>query len=398
MQQISLFRLFLVFLKIGLTAFGGNIALVAAVRKDLCERRKLLSDEQLLDFTTLGNILPGPLATNVIAACGYSIRGLPGAILGLIGVIFPALVLISVLAEFYFRNGESKILMEIFGGLLAGVAAIIAATAWELTKKNIKNPLQVFIMVAAGAAILFLKGFLVTLAIILVAGTIGFFFLNAKKYQDDPAGSIAASTNSRSKVPLLAVSTLFICGLLIYLFHPASLFLQELRMLGLTFGSMSVTLFGGGYVFIPAIEKVVVGMHHWVTSKEFADGIALGQVTPGPVAITASFVGYKVAGIRGAVVSAIAIFFPPAFLMVLAQQFIDRIKDKPGVESVFKGVRPAVIGMILASVWIIGKSAPQDWQSIVIFATILILSLWKNLDSMILIPIAAVMGLLLHMI
>jgi chromate transporter len=398
MQQISLLRLFLVFLKIGLTAFGGNIALVAAVRKDLCERRKLLSDEQVLDFTTLGNILPGPLATNVIAACGYAIRGLPGAILGLVGLILPALVLICAMAEFYFRNGESAVLLKILGGLLAGVAAIIAATAWSLAKKSIKNPLQVFIMLAAGVAIFFLKGFLVTLAIILVAGATGFFFFNSKAKENNAAEALAKPGNRRSNVPLFATGILFLCGLLIYLFHPHSLFLQELRMLSLTFGSMSVTLFGGGYVFIPAIEKVVVGVHHWVSSKEFADGIAMGQVTPGPVAITASFVGYKVAGIWGATVSAIAIFFPPAFLMLVAQQFIDRIKNKPEVEAVFKGVRPAVIGMILASIWIIGKSAPQDWQSIVIFVTIFALSLWKNLDTIILIPIAAVMGLVLHLL
>ena len=169
-------------------------------------------------------------------------------------------------------------------------------------------------------------------------------------------------------------------------------------MLGLTFGSISVTLFGGGYVFISAIEKVVVGLHHWVSSKEFADGIAMGQITPGPVAITASFVGYKVAGIWGAIISALTIFIPPAFIMLLAQQFIDRIKGRPSVEAVFKGVRPAVIGMILVSVWVIGKSAPHDWQSAVIFITILILALWKNMDSAILIPIAGVMGYLLHFI
>ena len=169
-------------------------------------------------------------------------------------------------------------------------------------------------------------------------------------------------------------------------------------MLSLTFGTMSVTLFGGGYVFIPAIAKVVVDMHHWVTAKEFADGIAMGQVTPGPVSITASFVGYRLAGIWGAIVSAITIFVPPAILMLVAQQFMDRIKGRPETESVFKGVRPAVIGMIIVSVWVIGKSAPQDWQSLVIFGTVLLLSIWKNFDTAILVLIAGAMGWLLHLI
>jgi chromate transporter len=397
MERISLLRLFLIFLKIGVTSFGGNIALVAAVRKELCERKKVLTDNQVLDFTTLGNILPGPLATNVISACGYAIRGLPGALVGLAGVILPALVLICALAEFYFRNGESPALLNIFGGLLVGVAAIITSTAWSLAKKNIKNPAQVCIMLAAGAAILLLKGFLVTLAVVIIAGLLGFFFFKVTP-AEQPEISPQQNKNARSYVPMLALATILFCGLLLYLIHPASPFLQDIRLLGLTFGSMSVTLFGGGYVFIPAIEKVVVGTHHWTTSREFADGIAMGQITPGPVAITASFVGYKVRGIWGAVVSAIAIFVPPAILMLLAQQFIDRIKDKPEVESVFKGVRPAVIGMILASVWIIGKSAPQDWQSLAIFAVILTLAIWKNYDTIVLVSISGVLGFLLHLI
>lgn len=395
MQEISLIRLFLIFLKIGSTAFGGNIALVAAVRKDLCQKRKLLSDEQVLDFTSLGNVLPGPLATNVIAACGYAIRGMWGAIVGLIGIILPALILICILTEAYFRYGESPVLMKIFGGLLPGVAAVIAATAWSLAKKNISNVLHVVILIGAGAAIFFLKGFLVTLGIIIASGLIGFFFFNKKSEIAVPASKVS---RTRSHIPIISIGIMLLIGLIVFIFHPASKMLSDLRMLGLTFGSMSVTLFGGGYVFIPAIEKVVVGLHHWVSSKEFADGIAMGQVTPGPVAITASFVGYRVAGIWGALVSAITIFVPPALLMILAQQFIDRIKGRPSVEAVFRGVRPAVIGMIVVSVWVIGQSAPRDWQSIVIFLSIFIVSVWKNYDTAILIPIAGLLGYLLHLI
>ncbi|CAN5368213.1 chromate transporter [soil metagenome] len=398
MQQISLLRLFFIFLKIGATSFGGNIALVSAVRKDLCERRGLLSDEDILDFTTLANILPGPLASNVITSCGYAIRGLPGAILGLVGVTLPALILICALAEFYFRNGQSELMLKIFGGLLPGVAAVIAATAYSLTKKNIKNVFQVIILIFSGAAILFLKGFLVTLIVILVSAFLGYLLFNRKVTNPDLYVEIPEIKTSKSNASIYAATTLLLIGLIVFLIHPVSEYLQQLRMLGLTFGSMSVTLFGGGYVFIPAIEKVVVGGHHWVTSKEFADGIAMGQVTPGPVAITAAFVGYKVQGIWGAVVSTIAIFFPPAFLMLVTQQFIDKIKTKPQVESVFKGVRPAVIGMIIASIWVIGKSAPHDWQSIMIFSIVFILAVWKNLDTAILIPVAGLLGWMLHLI
>ncbi len=393
MQQISLFRLFLVFLKIGATAFGGNIALVAAMRKDLCERRKLITDEQVLDFTTLGNLLPGPLATNVITACGYAIHGMAGAIAGLIGVLLPSFVLMCVLADLYFRYGELPLLTDIFGGLIAAVAAVITATVWSLAKKNVTGLPHGIILLGAAAAIFFLKGFLVTLAVIVVAGVSGYLLFSKRTTVED----LPRVPPGNPRMPVLVIGSIVIAGLLVYLFRPGSLFLQELRMLALTFGTMSVTLFGGGYVFIPAIEKVVVGAHGWVTSREFADGIAMGQVTPGPVAISAAFVGWKVAGFWGALVSTIGIFVPPALLMLPAHQLIDRIKSRPGVEAVFKGVRPAVIGMILASVWVIGKSAPQDWQSLVIFAVVLALSLWKDFDTAILFPLAGLLGWLLHL-
>lgn len=394
MEQISLLRLFLLFLKIGATAFGGNIALVAVVRKELVEKRKLLTDEQVLDFTTLGNLLPGPLATNVITVCGYTIRGMMGAVLALLGVLLPSFVLVCALAWAYFRYGESPVVAEVFDGLLPGVAAVIAGTAWSLMKKNIKQPLQAVILPLAAMVILLFKGFFVTLLTILVSALLGYLFFRKKEGEDH----VVPVHHKRNPVPMLSMLAIVLTGLVIWLIHPNPLFLQELRMLSLTFGTMSVTLFGGGYVFIPAIEKAVVGMHHWVTSKEFADGIAMGQITPGPVSISAAFIGWKVAGFWGALVSTLSIFVPPAFLMLPAQQFIDRIKGRPAVEAVFKGVRPAVIGMIIASIWVIGKSAPQDWQSIVIFLVVLTLSVWKNMDTILLIGIAGVMGWVLHLI
>src|ERR1044072_8024485 len=220
MQEISLFRLFLIFLKIGATAFGGNVALVAAVRKDLCEKRKILSDAQVLDFTTLGNVLPGPLATNVITSCGYAISGMAGAIAGLTAILLPAFILMCVLSEFYFRYGESPMLMEIFGGLLPGVAAIIAATAWSLAKKNISNVLQVFVLIGAGAAIFFLKGFLITLLIVIVSGLIGFLFFNKKSGSEIP---VVHPPRVKSHIPITNVSALLLVGILVYIFHPFSL-------------------------------------------------------------------------------------------------------------------------------------------------------------------------------
>ncbi|HEU4718358.1 MAG TPA: chromate efflux transporter [Bacteroidia bacterium] len=391
--MISLGQLFFVFLKIGATAFGGNVALVAAVRKELCEKKHYLKDAQVLDFMTLGNLMPGPLAVNVVAAIGYTLRGMLGAIVATIAVLIPSFFLVSFLADMYFRYGSSPVVNEIFSGLLPGVCAIIAATAWSLAKKNISSVLQVGIVVLAGAAILFFHGFLTTLVIIAVSGLLGLFLIRKKEGPE----FMGPPKEKYSPWPLVAMTVLVLAGIILWLIHPEGEHAQKTRLLGLSFGGMSVTLFGGGYVFIPAIEKVVVGMHHWVTSKEFADGIAMGQVTPGPISISAAFIGWRVAGFLGALVSTVAIFFPPAFLMVVAQQFVDRVKKHPVAEAVFSGVRPAVIGMIVASVYVLSKSSPLDWQAFFIFAFVLTLSVWKNVDSALLILASGFFGWALHL-
>lgn len=389
-----LLRLFLVFLKIGATSFGGNVALVAAVRKELSEKRKLITDEQLLDFMTLGNILPGPLATNVITTAGYTIAGMMGAVVSLVAVLIPAFVLLCLFSAFYLRYGELPVIAKIFNGILPAVAAIILATAWSLAKKNVKTVFQWIIVVVAGAAVLFFKGFWVTLSIIAVAGALGYYFPQQQATGNESPASISPRS---SRGPLIFMTGAVVLALLVFLYHPVSLYLQNLRMLGLTFGSMSVTLFGGGYVFIPAIEKVVVGVHHWVTEPEFGAAIAISQVTPGPISISAAFVGWKVAGFSGALVATLGIFVPPAFLTVLAQQFVSKFKSKAGIEAVFSGVRPAVIGMIAASTWVIFHGAPLNWQSAVIFVLVFLVSVWKNWDSALLVIGGGVLGWLLYL-
>jgi chromate transporter len=393
----ELLRLFLIFLKIGATSFGGNIALVAAVRKELCEKRKLLNDAQLLDYMTLANLLPGPLATNVISTCGFAIRGMPGAMVCLAGVLLPAFVLLCIFSELYIRYGQMPIVEKLFSGLLPGVAAVIASTAWSLAKKNVRTPFHIAVLIAAGAAVLLLKGFLTTLIVIVASGLLGYLFSKRNpEAKLDPAASPKALPFSWW--PLLSLAFVAVTGLFIFLVHTATSPLKEVRLLGISFGSMSVTLFGGGYVFIPAMERVVVGVHHWVSTREFADAIAVSQVTPGPISISATFVGWKVAGFTGALVATIGIFLPPSLLMIVSEQFLSRFKTHPAVEAVFQGVRPAVIGMITASIWVVGSAVPLDWQAAVIFGVILTLAIWKNLDTAILIPAAGVLGFLLHLV
>ena len=171
-------------------------------------------------------------------------------------------------------------------------------------------------------------------------------------------------------------------------------FLQH-RSLFITFGGVSLTLFGGGYVFIPILQELVVDQLHWVSTKEFVDGIAMGQITPGPIMISAAFIGYKVAGISGAIISTIAIFLPPALLMIVVSSFIDDIKNSKILNAVFKGVRAAVIGMIFAAGWLIGTSIGFELLPLAIMIVVFILTYWLKVNVVYLIPLSGLLGLIL---
>ncbi len=140
----------------------------------------------------------------------------------------------------------------------------------------------------------------------------------------------------------------------------------------LVFAGMSLMLFGGGYVFIPLIQEIVVDGHGWVTTREFIDAVAMGQITPGPILISAAFIGLKVAGFSGAVIATAGIFLPPALLMVASTRALEFIKRSQAIRAALRGIRSAVIGMIAAAAFTVGRTAPHHWGSLLIFFTALV--------------------------
>jgi chromate transporter len=162
----------------------------------------------------------------------------------------------------------------------------------------------------------------------------------------------------------------------------------------MTFGGMSVMLFGGGYVFIPLIQEVVVDSYRWLSTREFVDAIALSQIMPGPIVLSATFVGYKVAGLAGALAATIGIFLPPALLMLLTARALERIRESARVASALAGVRPAVVGMIAAAAYTVARTAPFHWMSILIFAAALLAMLRFRVDVVWIIPPAGLAGFL----
>ncbi len=362
------------------------MALVAAIRREICEKRKWMTDTQILDLMIIGNVLPGPLATNVVFASGKILRGLSGAFIALIAVLLPSFVLMCLMSWAYFTYGNNETITGIMNGIIPCVAAIIAATAWNLYRKNVKGLLQHVILVLSCATMIAWKGFFLTLIIVGVAALLGRLFLFVKQEKNE----VSPIEKSKS-VWMLPLSLIALFTILFFIPEVSEAF-TKVKSVALTFGSMSVTLFGGGYVFIPAMEKVVVHQMAWMTTREFTEGIAMGQITPGPIMISSVFIGWKVAGLRGALAAAFSLFVPPAVVMYVAQHFLQRIKANANAEAIFKGVRPGVIGMITASVWTVFSSGQINLMSAVIFVSVLAVSIWKNPEPILLIGGSALVG------
>lgn len=387
-DRISLSNLFWTFLKVGATAFGGFMALISIVENIVVERRRLLRHEDMLDGISLASMLPGPVAVNVVAYVGYRLRGGMGALVAATAVTLPSFVLITSLSYVYFRWGQIPAMQKLFMGFIPAVTAVIVNTAWSMSNKSISTLRETAILFVAAFVLLTVGGFYSTIAVIMGAGLVGWIL-----FHRDTGGRSQSATPGpaarKSKLSFLAAAPLFVVPL-------GGFSAGLLAKLFFTFAGMSLMLFGGGYVFIPMIQEIVVNGNGWVTQTEFIDGIAMGQITPGPILISAAFIGFKVAGLVGALVATIGIFLPPALIMVVATNGLERIKHSPLIQAVLRGVRPAVIGMIFAAAVAVGNSAAPHTVSVLIFVASIVALMRLKLDVIWIIPTAGLMGLVAY--
>lgn len=383
-----MWQLFTLFLRIGSTAFGGFMALIAVVENNVVERRKLLTHEEMLDGVSLATVLPGPVAVNTVAYVGHRLRGVPGAIVSTTGVILPSFLLLLALSAAYFTWGQLPVVSKLFMGFIPAVTAIILVAAWNMGRKAIQGRIEAVIALIAAVLMVWKGGFIVSLGIILVSGLAGWLLFRAPAAEGGkPADGVKKGESRLLGVALAPVA------LTVPFWSVNGAMLLKLFM---TFAGMSLFLFGGGYVFIPLIQNTVVVSNGWLTQQEFVDAIAMGQITPGPILISAAFIGYKVAGFFGALVATIGIFMPPALLMIASSHALSRIKKSALIKAVLRGIRPAVIGMIVAAVVAVGMTAQQHWASLLIFGLALLAQLKFKLDVVWVIPVAGLLGLVCY--
>lgn len=417
-EPLSLLDLFWTFLKIGSIAFGGFMALISVVADTIVSKRKLLQQDDMLDCISLANLLPGPQGVNCVAYVGYRLRGWTGALVSATGVLLPTVILRVILTILYlYYASQIPALNNLFAGFIPAIAAIIVSVAYGMGKNVLKGWREISLTLLAAVLLCVAPRALrlyVTVGIVAGFAVVGYWgFRNPK----------VVAFHRQAQLPWrrLLCTTGALAGLVaVFLAHPA-LDPNGFAQLALTFSGLSLMLFGGGYVFIPMIQDVVVSGYGWLTTQQFLDGVAFSQITPGPILVIATFIAQKVImeqhglllGLVGAVVGTVAIFTPPAILMITMSSVLDEIKQSPGVQAALRGIRCGVLGMIVvAALVVLGTSLPSWpaglaasavtgyvsalWPTAVIFTAALVALLRYKLDVVWIIPGAGLLGLLLY--
>jgi chromate transporter len=451
-RTATLGGIFLSFLQVGTTGFGGGLAVVAQLRALALQKRRWFTEHEFAEGLALAQSLPGSMANNVAAYVGLRLRGWRGAAVAVAGLILPSMLLMIVLAILYRRLRDLPDTERLFHGLNAAVVALIAVTAWRIGRSTLAKSWQWYIAFFSGLAVIMFEA--TVIEVVFAAGLAGIYidsfaerrwlrwrrirkraalrraylnemggrsfvggyltraiaddqvrqaggeFVEASTEEKRPARGARRAAKLRERVRvrsrarkeaeqrevveaerregveaegkegaevsgergkgarlrtvalLAAMPIMAKLGLLLTI---ASIFLR-----------IGAVTFGGGYVMVPLIEAEVVHAHGWLTHREFVEAFALGQVTPGPVLITATFIGYRVAGTLGALVATVSIFLPSLVLTIVAGSSLRRFRANRQVQAFLRGVTPAVVGLLVAAAWSVGRTGIHTWVGLLL--------------------------------
>ncbi len=379
------------FLRLGFTGFGGPQAHIAMIHEEV-NRRGWISEAEFLEGVAICEMLPGPASTQVGIYTGYCRAGALGALVAGLSFISPAFLIVVTLSWAYFRFQGVPQIDALFLGISPVVMAIIFGFCWKLSRKAIKDWLGGAIAIAVLLLAWLLK--VNILLLFLGAGLLGLLI-----YRPAPNPGI----NALALAPFTSLSplaTVPVEPLVASSFWGAERIGEYALPLARFFLQVGTFIFGGGLVIIPLLETAVVDSFQWMSRSEFLDGVALGELTPGPVVITAAFVGYKVAGVLGALVSTAAIFAPSFGFIMVASPFLRRLRQNPWVKSFLRGVMPAALGAIAAVAIPLTQAALlKDTLPPTLFATgvaiaALVALVHFRCPTWQLVPVGAILGLI----
>lgn len=386
-SEPSLFYLLYTFLSIGSMSFGGYSSLVAMVKEKLVDKKRLLNDAIILEGFTLASLLPGPVAVNTVAFIGFYLRGWLGAVISFVAVILPSFVFVVALTHFYLIYAEIPAVSGLLKGVTPVILAIILSVSYKLGKGHILTYKHIIILVIGLAVQVVWSGYLSFVICLLIGGLVGVFLLEANTEESKRA--MPQAKNSYTLIKPLFVILLIVVPLVFWIGYNNNLNTQ----LALTFGKVSLTLFGGGYVMIPILEDILVVNLEWLTTQEFVDAIAIGQVTPGPILISAAFVGYKLNGVLGAAIATFFIFTPSSLLMILLSAKVEHVKNNIIWQKAMNGIKPMVISFILYSIWVIFSKIDYLEVAVPIFIIAAVLLVKYKVNFVYLVIASALLGI-----
>ncbi len=346
--HVGLWTLFLSYLRIGATAFG--FAILAEMRA-LVKRERWLTEPELNEGIALVQLYPGPVMVDLTAYVGYRLRGVAGALAATFGFVLPSFVLMVILSSIYFALGAVAWVQPLFVGLEALVVGVVLNMALDFGAQNVRGREEAVIAAAAFAALLLRLN---AVLIVLVALGAGALLLRPAE-NSSPITVPASSTMTHRRQlpwPELAVALAVVASAGAFFLTGGSM-----GALGLAFLKIGAVAFGNGMTIMPLLQAEAVNAHGWLSLQQFADGIALGQVTPGPFLITAAFVGYKLFGVVGAAIGTFAIFAPSFAMTLLFAELFGQIRHHVVVRGAVRGVLASFVGLLLVVALQLGQIA-----------------------------------------
>jgi chromate transporter len=374
-KKTRLKELVSIFLKLGMIGFGGPAAHIAMMEEEIVRRRKWITREYFLDLMGATNLIPGPNSTEMAIHIGYIRAGWPGLAVAGIFFILPAVLITAAFAWAYVKFGSLPNIIPFFYGIKPAVLAVIFFAVWRLGRTAVKSWRLLVIGLCVTAASLLKMN---EVAVLLLGAVIGMFWLRI---------------SSRGGTPLVLGITAGVSTAIGAILHNAGISWGTAAMmavgwsgpigfsllkLGLFFLKIGAVLFGSGYVLVAFLEGGLVHDYGWLSQQQLLDAIAIGQFTPGPVLSAATFIGYVISGVPGAVVSTVAIFLPSFFFVAALNPIVPRLRQSPWTSAFLDAVNVSSVALMLAVIVKLGQTTLTGFSAwLIAMAALGVSFLWK---------------------
>jgi chromate transporter len=395
-EKVSNSYLFFTFMKIGCVSFGGHMALLSVAQKIMIECDKKADVGVFTNAISIASLLPGPMAVNAVTYIGFVLNRKRGALFSLLGILLPASLIMMLLSWLYFNQMFNTQLQKYMLYLTGTVAAIVVSVGILMYKKEVQQSITKNLVSFLSFLLLcFSSNYFIT--VLLILG--GLLFGAVQFIRSSPSSSpnILEIKPLPTKGLFIKVTLVALVLIQVAFFADVqSLFNNVYVKIAVVFSGMSLTLFGGGYVMIPIMQSLFVHELGWLSSQEFIDAIALSQITPGPILVSATFIGYKVGGFTGGILATVCVFAPSALLITVVSQVFQKFRHQQLLQSALNGAKIVIVGMIFASAFKLIQTVHFNVTAILICCiSLIVLVKWK-INPVTMITASILVGLIIE--